>query len=92
MRIARTQPVELLLRAGHGDDREPATDEEDRRAISQDPVLRQSSDGDRVWPREGEEINRKRVKRLMGLMGLEAIHPGPERRCGTRITRSIPIC
>ncbi len=27
--------------------------------------------------REGEEINRKRVKRLMGLMGLEAIHPGP---------------
>ena len=27
--------------------------------------------------REGEEVNRKRVKRLMGLMGLEAIHPGP---------------
>ena len=27
--------------------------------------------------REGEEDNRKRVKRLMGLMGLEAIHPGP---------------
>ena len=26
---------------------------------------------------EGEEVNRKRVKRLMGLMGLEAIHPGP---------------
>ena len=31
-----------------------------------------------IWPaREGEEVNRKRVKRLMGLMGLEAIHPGP---------------
>ncbi len=27
--------------------------------------------------REGEVVNRKRVKRLMGLMGLEAIHPGP---------------
>jgi len=26
---------------------------------------------------EGEEVNRKRVKRLMGLMGLETIHPGP---------------
>jgi putative transposase len=27
--------------------------------------------------REGEGVNRKRVQRLMGLMGLEAIHPGP---------------
>jgi putative transposase len=27
--------------------------------------------------REGEEVNRKRVRRLMTLMGLEAIHPGP---------------
>src|SRR5947209_20298552 len=27
--------------------------------------------------REGEEVNRKRDRRLMGLMGLEAIHPGP---------------
>jgi putative transposase len=31
-----------------------------------------------IWlAEEGEEVNRKRVKRLMGLMGLEAIHPGP---------------
>jgi putative transposase len=30
-----------------------------------------------VLAHEGEEVNRKRVKRLMGLMGLEAIHPGP---------------
>ena len=30
-----------------------------------------------VLASEGEEVNRKRVKRLMGLMGLEAIHPGP---------------
>ncbi len=27
--------------------------------------------------KEGEEVNRKRVRRLMALMGLEAIHPGP---------------
>lgn len=26
---------------------------------------------------EGEEVNRKRIQRLMGLMGLAAIHPGP---------------
>jgi putative transposase len=31
-----------------------------------------------IWlAREGEEVNRKRIRRLMGLMGLEAIHPGP---------------
>jgi putative transposase len=27
--------------------------------------------------RQGEEVNRKRVQRLMDLMGLAAIHPGP---------------
>ena len=27
--------------------------------------------------RRGEEVNRKRVQHSMGLMGLEAIHPGP---------------
>ena len=27
--------------------------------------------------RRGEEVNRKRVRHSMGLMGLEAIHPGP---------------
>ena len=26
---------------------------------------------------QGEEVNRKRVRNLMGIMGLEAIHPGP---------------
>ena len=32
--------------------------------------------------RQGEEVNRKRVERLMARMGLEAIHPGP--RTSTR--------
>jgi putative transposase len=27
--------------------------------------------------KQGEEVNRKRVRRLVALMGLEAIHPGP---------------
>ena len=27
--------------------------------------------------RQGEEVNRKHVQKLMGIMGLEAIHPGP---------------
>jgi len=27
--------------------------------------------------RRGELVNRERVQRLMGVMGLEAIHPGP---------------
>jgi putative transposase len=31
-----------------------------------------------VWlVKQGEEVNRKRVRRLMALMGLETIHPGP---------------
>jgi putative transposase len=30
-----------------------------------------------VLDSEGEKVNRKRIQRLMGLMGLEAIHPGP---------------
>jgi len=27
--------------------------------------------------RAGEMVNRERVQRLMGVMGLEALHPGP---------------
>src|SRR5262249_25920014 len=33
-----------------------------------------------AWLRsQGHEVNRKRVRRLLGLMGLEAIHPRPRR-------------
>jgi putative transposase len=34
--------------------------------------------------RQGEEVNRKRVRKLMGIMGLEAIYPGP------RTTARVP--
>src|ERR1700722_6971160 len=51
MRVARTQPIELLLRTSPGDDREPATDEADRRAISQDTLLWEPPDGGLAGPR-----------------------------------------
>src|SRR5947209_6089049 len=51
MRVVGTQPGQLLSRTGDGDDREPAADAADRRAISQDAVLRQPSDGDRAGQR-----------------------------------------
>jgi len=40
--------------------------------------------------RQGEEVNRKRVQRLMRLMGLEAIHPGPQRTVASRGHRVYP--
>jgi putative transposase len=65
-------------------DYEPATETIDnlrRMRRIDEQYLKTPSFGSRrmaAWlSREGEEVNRKRVKRLMGLMGLEAIHPGP---------------
>jgi putative transposase len=45
-----------------------------------------------VWLREvqGEEVNRKRVQRLMRLMGLEAIHPKPRLSLAGRGHRIYP--
>src|SRR4051794_32856601 len=53
MWVVGAQPGELLSRAGDGDDREPAADEADRRAIPQDTLLRQPSDGRRAVQRGG---------------------------------------
>jgi putative transposase len=45
----------------------------------------------RAWLNEqGEEINRKRVQRLMRLMGLEAIYPKPKLSVGGRGHRIYP--
>ena len=48
--------------------------------------------------RQGEEVNRKRVQRLMRLMGLEAIYPGPrttrsdtEHKVYPYLLRDVPI-
>src|SRR5688572_11343363 len=40
--------------------------------------------------RAGHAVNRKRVRRLLGNMGLEAIHPRPKRRGGGRGHRVFP--
>jgi putative transposase len=44
-----------------------------------------------AWLRNrGHEVNRKRVQRLMGVMGLEAIHPRPRRRGDGQPHRVFP--
>src|SRR4029077_8645143 len=40
--------------------------------------------------RQGEAVNRKRVRRLLRLMGLEAIHPKPRPRVAGRGHRIYP--
>jgi len=40
--------------------------------------------------RQGHGVNRKRVQRLLGIMGLEAIHPRPRRRGGGPPHRVYP--
>src|SRR4051794_41569360 len=44
-----------------------------------------------AWLRgHGHEVNRKRVQRLLGVLGLEAIHPRPRRRGVGRPHRVFP--
>jgi putative transposase len=44
-----------------------------------------------AWLRtQGHAVNRKRVRRLLGIMGLEAIHPKPKRRGDGRGHRVYP--
>ena len=44
-----------------------------------------------AWLRsQGHEVNRKRVQRLLGVMGLEAIHPRPRRRGDGQPHRVFP--
>src|SRR3954454_23658523 len=40
--------------------------------------------------RSGELVNRKRVQRLMALMGLEALHPGPRTTTAAPDARAYP--
>jgi putative transposase len=40
--------------------------------------------------RRGEAVNRKRVQRLMGLMGLEGLHPGPRTTIAAPDARAYP--
>src|SRR5690242_14152371 len=40
--------------------------------------------------RSGETVNRKRVQRLMALMGLETLHPGPRTTTAAPDARAYP--
>ena len=76
MRAARATQVELLLRAGRGLDRGLESDATERPTRHRPSVLRQPTEV--VWlGQQAEEVNRKRVRRLMRIMGLEAIYPKP---------------
>src|SRR4029078_1691325 len=43
-----------------------------------------------VLVRRGEAVNRKRVRRLMALMGLEALHPKPRTTVAAPDARAYP--
>jgi putative transposase len=43
-----------------------------------------------ILARRGEAVNRKRVRRLMALMGLEGLHPGPRTTVAGRDGRAYP--
>jgi putative transposase len=83
-RLSVRRQCELLGLNRSGLYHEPATEAPENLALMRridEQYLRTPFYGSRrmaAWlAREGEEINRKRVRRLMALMGLEAIHPGP---------------
>ena len=90
MRTSGSQPLELLPPAGHRVGGEPAPDAADRPAVPQDPVLRQPADDGVPWSVPGETVNRKRVQRLMALMGLEALFPRPRTTTAAADARVYP--
>ncbi len=81
MRTAGPESIELLLRAGDGDGGESRADG----AIDQEYTAHPFYGSRRMatWLRsQGHEVNRKRVQRLMRLMGLEAVYPKPRLSVG----------
>ena len=85
MRAAGLEPVELVLRGGGRVGGEPGVDAADRRAVPEDALLRQPEDGARCWA----SIASGR-RRLMRLMGLEAIYPKPRLSQNTTEHRIYP--
>ena len=71
MRTARPGSGELVLRAGRRNGVEPEVDANDQRAYLKRPYFGSRRIADEI------EVNRKRVQRLMRVMGLEAIYPKP---------------
>ena len=89
MRTHGSEPIELLPLAGHRVGGEPAL----MRLIDQQ-FLRTPFYGSRRMTvsleRSGETVNRKRVQRLMALMGLDAIFPKPRTTVAAPDARVYP--
>ncbi len=90
MRAAGGAAVELVLPTASRERGEPGADATAGRAVHADTVLRQPAD-DGLAAEHGHAVNRKRVRRLLRLMGLEAIYPKPRlSQPGARGHRSYP--
>src|SRR5271163_4084772 len=76
MRAAERGALGGLSAATRAFRRRSGSDAPDRRAVSGEAVLRLAQDDVRPQ-REGRGVNRKRVQRLMRLMGLEGLVPRP---------------
>src|SRR6202046_4125682 len=76
MPTAEGRPLDAVLPTGAGGPGRPGADASDGRALYEVAVLRGAADGGGAAPgwRDG---NRKRVRRLMRAMGLEAIYQKP---------------
>ena len=91
VRTAGSESVELLLRAGDGDGGESGADGVDRPGVHGPSVF--GSRRMAAWLQgEGHAVNRKRVQRLMRLMGLEAVYPKPRLSAAGAGTRCIRTC
>ena len=77
VRAAAGIALRSVLRARADEPRAACADASDRRAASEVPVLREPQALAELRD-EGREVNRKRVQRLMRLMGIEAMAPKPK--------------
>ena len=73
--VNRSRPV---LRAVGRERGEPGADAVAGRAVHADAVLREPANGGVAARAEDTDVNRKRVSRLMEVMGIEAVYPKPK--------------
>src|SRR6266850_2420725 len=71
VRTARSTSFDLLSPAAAGERGEPASAAAARRAVHGLPILRQPSHGRHAGG------HRKRIQRLMRILGIEALYPKP---------------
>src|SRR5262245_43882368 len=89
MRAHRPQPLDLLSRPGDRVGGEPAADAADRRAVPEDPLLRQSADGGvAAAPRGGDQSQAGPTAHDSD--GLGGLHPGPRTTIAAPDARVYP--